>query len=179
MRTVMFITSRGRCSGPYWESDCCLGICSAATDRCAQRVSFLSWAGKTCKRRIAMSDTMVSATVAQKWTNLVASCCPEVKRASWHAAPDEIAITAWFKPTDDEVGQAPEVVEIVASMETVDDYAYASDVAQFRADVKLVEFVTRRYRHSTREHGRADPESRGGAFWPITSMSLGLHSHRS
>ncbi len=126
-----------------------------------------------------MTDTMVSATVAQKWANLVAQCCPEVKRASWHAASDEIAITAWFKATDDEAGQTPEVVEIVASAGTVDDYAHASDVAQFRADVKLVELVTRQYRHSTREHGRADPESQVGAFWPITSMSLGLHSHRS
>src|SRR5215470_1235696 len=99
-----------------------------------------------------MTNRMVSATIAQKWANLVASCCPEVTRANWHVAPDEIAITTWFRSSDDELGPAPEVVEIVASVDTVDDYAYASDVAQFRADVKLVEFVIRQYRHSTPVH---------------------------
>src|SRR5262245_23218019 len=124
-----------------------------------------------------MTQRMVSATVAQKWANLVASCCPGVKRANWHVAPDEIAITAWFRPSDGESGQAPEVVEIVASVDTVDDYAYASDVAQFRADVKLIDFVTRQYRHSIREHAPLDPESRETAYWAITSTRLGLGPH--
>ena len=68
----------------------------------------------------------LAAQSAQRWANLVESCCPGVTRTEWHTSPAEIAITAWLTPRDGELGdRSPEVVEIVASRETVDDYIYA------------------------------------------------------
>ena len=113
-----------------------------------------------------MTQGTVFALAAQKWANLVESCCPAVTRTEWHASPAEIAITAWLTPRDGELGdRSPEVVEIVASCETVDDYIYAPELAQLRADTKPVEFVrdheddgrrdTTAWRRCARRRGRA------------------------
>ena len=123
-------------------------------------------------------NTLVSAVVAQKWANLLASCCPEVTRTQWHVASDEIAITAWFRASKEKPREGREVVEVVASATTIDDYSRASDVAQFRADSKLIEFVKKQRLHSAREQWVADPESREPSYLSITSPRLGLHSHR-
>jgi hypothetical protein len=118
----------------------------------------------------------VSALTAQKWASLVQSCCPGIMRTEWHVGSAEIAITVWFTPRGGELGdQAPEVVEIVASPDTVGDYVRAPERARFRADAKFVDFVIAR--HLCR------PPHRPCAFvgteqWPITSDGLGLSSQR-
>ena len=126
-----------------------------------------------------MTGNMVSAVVAQKWANLLAACCPEVTRTQWHVAPDEIAITAWFRASKENLKEGREVVELVASGTTIDEYARASDVAQFRADTRLIEFVKKQHQRTTGEQWVADPESQEAAYLSITSTRLGLYSHRA
>ena len=126
-----------------------------------------------------MTGNMVSAVVAQKWANLLASCCPEVTRTQWHVARDEVAITAWFRASRKNLNEGRQVVELVASGTTIDDYARASDVAQFRADSRLIEFVKKQHLRSAEEQWVADPESHESAYLSITSTRLGLHSHRA
>ncbi len=123
-----------------------------------------------------MTQNVVSAMTAQKWANLVVSCCPGVARAEWHVGFDEVAIRTWFTPCDCEPRkQSPEMVEIVVSCDTVDDYICASKLAQFRADINLVEFVTMQYL----QHGPADSEVAGPEQWSVTSASLGLQPDRA
>ena len=120
-----------------------------------------------------MTEIAVFAFAAQKWANLLESCCPAVARAEWHVGPAEIAIAAWFTPCEGALGhhQMAEVVQIIASPETVDNYVHASREAQFRADEKLVDFVIMRHRHSSPGHPLAVPEQ-----WSVTSASLGLQT---
>ena len=125
-----------------------------------------------------MTQGTVFALAAQKWANLVESCCPGVTRTQWHASPAEIAITAWLTPRDGELGdRSPEVVEIVASCETVDDYIYAPELARLRADTKLVEFVIIQHLHSPSRSEAADSERAHPEQWSVTSARLGLQTH--
>src|SRR5262245_44237117 len=121
-----------------------------------------------------MTQKVILALAAQKWANLVESCCPGVTRAEWHVSPAEIAITAWLTPRDGELGDhSPEIVEIVASSETVDDYIYAPELARLRADTKLVEFVIIQHLHSSPRNQAADGEPVHAEHWSVTSTRLG------
>jgi hypothetical protein len=125
-----------------------------------------------------MTQSAVFALAAQKWAKLVASCCPGVTRAEWHVLPDEIAITAWITPRDGELGDdVPKRVEIVASSETVDDYVCAPELAQLRAESKLVEFVIIQRLHSSSRSGAANNESVRPEYWSVNSTCLGLRTH--
>lgn len=120
----------------------------------------------------------VCARVAQKWANLVEAFCPGVTRVDWYVGSDEIVAKAWFMAPKEEIGtRLPELVEIVASFKTVDDYIHASEVAQFRADAKLVEFVIIQRLHTSSPHGAADLNAETPEQWPITSARLGLQTY--
>ena len=123
-----------------------------------------------------MTEKAVSALAAQKWANLVESCCPAVARTEWHVGPGEIAITAWLTPSEGTRGlhHTPEAVQIVASPETVDDYVHAPRSAQFRADAKLVDFVMTQHLHSSPERPLAVTEQ-----WRVTSAALGLRTRHA
>jgi hypothetical protein len=126
-----------------------------------------------------MTHEAVFTRVAQKWANLVEACCPGVTRADWCVGPDEIVTKAWFMAPREEIGtRPPEMVEIVASFKTVDDYIHASEVAQFRADAKLVEFVIIHRLHTSSPRGPADLNAQTPEQWPITSARLGLQTYR-
>jgi hypothetical protein len=126
-----------------------------------------------------MIQENVFARVAQKWANLVEACCPGVTRADWCVGPDEIVTKAWFMSPREESGiHPPEMVEIVASFKTVDDYIHASEVAQFRADTKLVEFVIIQRLHTSSPHEPADFNTEAPEQWSITSARLGLQTYR-
>jgi len=125
-----------------------------------------------------MTQKAVLALAAQKWANLVESCCPGVTRAEWHVSPDEVAITAWLTPCDGEFSDdSPERVEIVADSETVDDYIYASELARLRADTKLVEFVMIEGLRSSPGAQRGDSARVYPRHWCVTSTRLGLKTH--
>jgi hypothetical protein len=125
-----------------------------------------------------MTEKVVLALAAQKWANLVECCCPEVTRTEWYVSPAEIAITAWLTPRDGELGEySPEMVEIVASSETVDDYMYAPELARVRADAKLVEFVIIQRLHSSPRSQAEDSEPVHPEQWCVTSTRLGLQTH--
>jgi hypothetical protein len=127
------------------------------------------------KEHAAIMHEAVSALAAQKWASLVQSCCPGVMRTEWHVGSTAVAITAWFTPRDGELGdQAPEVVEIVASPDTVDAYVRAPETARFRADAKFVDFVIVRHLCQSPRHSTSFTETER---WPITSDGLGLPSH--
>lgn len=120
-----------------------------------------------------MLQTTVFALIAQRWANLVESCCPEVACAEWHVGLDEIAIRTWFAPHDDRQASVTHMVDIVVSSETLDDYLDASDVGQFRADAKLIEFVTHEHMHPSGAES-ASPEQ-----WSVSNDDLALKSRRT
>ena len=125
-----------------------------------------------------MTQNAVFALAAQKWAKLVESCCPGVTRAEWHVLPGEIAITAWITPRGGELDDdVPKRVEIVASSETVDDYVCAPELAQLRAESKLVEFVIIQRLHSSSRSHAADSEPVHREYWPVSSTRLGLRTH--
>ena len=115
----------------------------------------------------------VFARVAQKWANLVEACCPGVTRADWCVGPDEIVTRAWFMSPREESGiHPPEMVEIVASFKTVDDYIHASEVAQFRADTGSSSSSSSSACTSS-PHEPADFNTEAPERWSITSARLG------
>jgi hypothetical protein len=127
-----------------------------------------------------MTQTAEVALVAQKWTNIVQSCCPGLARAEWHVnRGDDVVITGWFRLRGSQSDDGLQKVEIAVSSSTVDDYIHAPEVAQFHANGQLIDFVTfgwlRDFFHAPAGNGSdsTEPEQ-----WLVESADLGLTTQR-
>jgi len=124
-----------------------------------------------------MTQTAEVALIAQKWTNIVQSCCPGLARAEWHVKHGDVVITGWFRPRaseNDDTGVHLQKVDIAVSHRTVDDYIHAPETVQFHANGQLVDFVTfgwlkEFFRAGTARHDGMEPEQ-----WLVNSADLGL-----
>jgi hypothetical protein len=128
-----------------------------------------------------MTQTAEVALVAQKWTNIVQSCCPGLARAEWHVnRGDDIVITGWFRPRAcerDDTGLHLQKVEIAVSQRTVDDYIHAPALVQFHANGQLIDFITFGWLRDS-FHGPADCDTTEPEQWLVDSADLGLEDQQ-